>query len=228
MPSTVTTLDPNRYEKVLTLGAVLMVNLLIISQVAGFFLSLCLGYLGSTATQPPWNRFQGVLLTVAVLGVLYFAWRVLWKVGRIGNQYLEYRARRILSRRRDAVVDPLSHNTIFVELLEREKIGRPALDDASDVGFLLVDPRRRRILFEGGATRWFLEADDVVDCFPEKLQTGDIQRHLVLLYVDLGDDNEPVEMCFSPRYSSGKFGNRKRMQQIEEIVDGIHAIMREG
>src|SRR5262249_50755729 len=85
----------------------------------------------------------------------------------------------------------------FVQHIPRKKWDVSIGENASDVGLLLLDYRRRVLLFEGDAERWVIPARSICSFKLEQFTPANglafLNRHtVVMLRVDLDDENDLV------------------------------------
>jgi len=215
----ITQLDEQQYVRILSWRSMVITNLLCLWPVACIVASLAI--IAILNGKAPWTVSQIALALIAMIAIVFATFRTLFNVGWEANRYLERRAHDIISRRPDRVVDPMNPDRVFVEVVPRKNWNQPKLEDAADVGFFRIDRGERRVLFEGGSERWIIRAADIISCHFEKFMASQFMpRFMIVLGIDKGDSSV-VEKCFSPRYSSGIFGNRKRKERAQAIVRDI-------
>jgi hypothetical protein len=87
--------------------------------------------------------------------------------------YLFHKARTELLQRPDTIVDPNDPEAIFVEVIPRRNWGQLALQNAEDIGFLLLDTSKRQVLFEGDNKRYRIPARAVLSCEVELMNPNE-------------------------------------------------------
>ena len=114
-------------------------------------------HLGSNEVVDPRRLVGGIALAVVCLTIGLFAGYLgLKNPGVIANRFLHWRARRAFAGRRAKLVDidkPTDLPTFFVQRIPRENWGKHMLENATDTGFLQIDPRRNEVRFEGDVER---------------------------------------------------------------------------
>lgn len=80
------------------------------------------------------------------------------------TRYLRKVVRNEIARRTATVVDVHDPDALLVEMVPKMNWGKMMLDDAADVGLMVIDQQRREIRFEGDKERWRIPAAAIVDC----------------------------------------------------------------
>ena len=70
------------------------------------------------------------------------------------------------------LVEPNDPDALFVEVVPKLNWGKAMLENASDIGLLLVDQARREVRFEGDKERWRVPAASITSCEIEKFVHG--------------------------------------------------------
>jgi len=107
----------------------------------------------------------GVLVLTAVAGMLFDS-----SFG--SNRRLRRAFKAELARRSGVLVEPDDPDALFVEVVPKLNWGKAMLDNASDIGLLVVDKARRELRFEGDKERWRVPAESVTSCEVEKYVHG--------------------------------------------------------
>jgi hypothetical protein len=107
----------------------------------------------------------GALLLTALTGMLFDS-----SFG--GNRSLRNAFKSELARRTGVLVEPNDPDALFVEVVPKLNWGKAMLDNASDIGLLLVDQARREVRFEGDKERWRVPAASITSCEVEKFVHG--------------------------------------------------------
>jgi hypothetical protein len=165
--------------KILTLPTKLLENGAFLVQFVLFWgvtlVPAILGGLAATGTLWPagWEpSFVPVLVGLAASGGL--AWVAFGRVQRNpwSSGYTFQKTVAELSQRPDPLVDPRNAEAIFTEVIPRRNWGQISLQNADDLGLLVVDAERRQLLFEGDAKRYRVPAAAVVSCEVELMNPG--------------------------------------------------------
>lgn len=103
----------------------------------------------------------GIVVTLAssILGLIYPG---------TGGAYLRRVAVRTIRQRPGAIVSPEAKDSLFVDVVPRSNWNRMMLENAADIGFLVVDLERREIRFEGDRQRYRIPAESMCSCTLEK------------------------------------------------------------
>jgi hypothetical protein len=107
---------------------------------------------------------------IALLGG--WIWYSLNFASYLPSIYLHSVARRALKQRPNAWVEADNPDVMYVQVIPRSHWGKIMLENASDVGYLLVEKTRRVILFEGDRERWRIPAEAVISCEIEHFSPG--------------------------------------------------------
>jgi hypothetical protein len=107
-------------------------------------------------------------------GVLLVGW--IWYGLRyesfLPSVYIHRVARHEFRQRPDSWVDADNPDALYVQVIPRSRWTKIMLENAADLGFLLVDQARRVILFEGDRERWRIPAEAVISCDLEYFSPG--------------------------------------------------------
>jgi hypothetical protein len=133
--------------------------------VAIAFAPAVVGGLAATRQLFPGNRelsFAPVLVGLGVTAALcwFLGGRMLRKPW--SADYMFRRAQGQMRQRPEAIVDPNNPEAIFVEVVPRRNWGSIALQNAEDIGFLLLDTDRGQLLIEGDNKRYRIPAAAVL------------------------------------------------------------------
>ena len=107
----------------------------------------------------------GVLVLTAITGMLFDS-----SFG--ANRMLRKKFKSELARRTGVLVQPDDPDALFVEIVPKLNWGKMMLDNASDIGLLLVDKGRREIRFEGDKERWRVPVASLTACDVEHYVQG--------------------------------------------------------
>jgi hypothetical protein len=120
----------------------------------------------------------GVLVLTAITGMLFDS-----SFG--ANRRLRKKFKSELARRTGVLVQPDDPDALFVEIVPKLNWGKTMLDNASDIGLLLVDKGRREIRFEGDKERWRVPGASIsgndVECYTHGQGAGATKYYYVVL-----------------------------------------------
>jgi hypothetical protein len=88
------------------------------------------------------------------------------------SRYLYRLSREEIARRPDPWVSLADEQALYVQVIPRAHWNRMMIENASDVGLLLVDVERRQVLFEGDRERWRIPGDAIRSCVVESFIVG--------------------------------------------------------
>lgn len=150
-------------------------------------------------------------------------------------QYCLAMARNEIAMRPGAIVDPRDPQSVFVDVVPRERWTDIVADKASDGGFLLVDESRRQLLFEGIKQRYRIPAAAILHCEaePTQPQAGRfalyatvVQAHAADGAGDGGNALGVWEVPFMVRPTSfTRFSGAFRRQSCQELAERIRRLM---
>lgn len=146
----------------------------------------------------------GALIAAAVFSVVgSLAWTALY-VDWLPSKYFHAQARRAIAGRPDPLVNPDDPDAVFVQMIPRKNWGRVMLENAADVGLLLLDASRGVLLYEGDRERWMIPRESLVsfdleafDIGPSDPNGGPPAFWLVVLKANVG--GEVWEAPIAPR-----------------------------
>lgn len=88
---------------------------------------------------------------------------------RPGTAFVLGQLRRHVRERPDALVSPDELGVVAVEVIPRCNWNRAMLENATDIGFLKLDPEARELRFEGDRERYRIPADRLGPCSVEAI-----------------------------------------------------------
>ena len=143
----------------------------------------------------------------------------------LGNRYLRNLVRREFSRRSSLMVELNDPEAVFVEVVPKTNWGKMMLDNASDVGLLLVDRSKREIRFEGDKERWRIPVAAITYCqFEEYVHAHGNSKTRIFYVVLRANRSEGFwEVPVRPRSGLGMLsGKRKRATwKLFEAIESI-------
>ena len=141
-----------------------------------------------------------------------------------GNRRLRRLARREFARRTGCFVSPEDPDALFVEVVPKLNWAKMTLENASDIGFLLVDRPRRQLLFEGDRERWRVPAAAITFCAVEEFVHGKGTAGALRIYFTVLRANRPNQFWEAPireRGATGKFLAHKRKKRALKLTAAI-------
>lgn len=233
----ITPLPEDHAGKMLTRKNILIASafslLVVVALFGGLILALCGMFIGFPDHPPadgvsPQDKALGVVM--AVLGFVLFLGSLgisLVNPGFLGNRFWRKLLRREFARRTSMAVDVNDPDALFVEIVPKLNWGKTMLENASDMGLLVVDRGRRELRFEGDKERWRIPAAAIASCQFDKYvyRRG---NHSVTIYfatVRANHRNGFWEAPIRERIGYGLFSRRqkKSAQQMFEAIEGIRA-----
>jgi hypothetical protein len=172
----------------------------------------------------PVEKFIGFgMIAVGIVGMFLGITVALGNPSYLANRYLQKRLRRELARRPKRIVDPGNPEALFVEIVPKANWGRLMLDNASDVGLLLLDRAKREILFEGDHERFRISVDALTYCGFEEFVYKQGHSTSRYYHVVLRIEN-PTQFWEAPlrlRTGTGPGGTKKRKKKMTLLFDSI-------
>jgi len=138
------------------------------------------------------------------------------------NRMLKQKLKRELANRPSPLVDPNDPSALFVEIVPKANWGRTMLDNASDIGLLIVDRGRREVRFEGDKERYRIPAAALMSCEVESYTFGKAQLYFVVLN---GRQRDGVwEAPFRERRGAGRARSKQEADAMK-LCAGIKEMM---
>ena len=145
--------------------------------------------------------------------------------GFLANRYLRKLFLSELARRTSVAVDANDPDALFVEIVPKLNWGRMMLENASDIGLLVVDRGRRELRFEGDKERWRIPAAAIASCEFEKYvyRRGNHSATIYFAIVRANHRNGFWEAPIRERMGTGLFSGRqkKSAQRLFEAIESI-------
>lgn len=179
------------------------------------------------AVGPPLAQLLGgTLVAVGALFASVCGYVGLQYPSFLGNIYLLRLARREFLWRPDLLVDPNNPDAVFVEVCPRQNWHQLKLETATDIGFLLVDTRRRQLLFEGDKERYRIPADALVACEMEQLNPMGGSFTLFMVVIHAQRDAALWELPIARRFHPVRdISVDRRRQRALELRDHIRTLI---
>ena len=237
----ITPVPSDHAGKVMTRKTLVIASLFSFGVLGGFFGGMGLllwGLLTAFPDHPPLEgvspEAKGFGITLMIAGIALFC--VSLAIAFIdssvmGNRYVRKVLRRELERRTSTLVDVNDPDALFAECVPKLNWGKMMLDNASDVGLLVVDRQKREVRFEGDTERWRIPAASITygefEVFVRR------QGHAVtrIFYVVLRVNHRGGfwEAPIRPRGSLGLFsGKRKKAtRQLFEAIESIRGVRKD-
>ena len=229
-------------RKVLTKTSIAMGNLATLSTLVAFFGSIgamvggiyLWGAIDSFRFSPhvtPLSEVAGLTLSAACFVLFCLSVYIgLKNSGVAGNRYYSFRSRNSIATRLDKWVDPHRPTDLaryFVGIVPRERWGKLAMEMATDIGFVEIDPRRGEIRFEGDVQRYRIPIPGIANCqmvcYFSTAGTSQIEYWAVVVQGNTAAG--PWEAPLAPRVTKwlARPGSQKILAQ--ELHDKISALM---
>jgi len=181
--------------------------------------------------KPLWNlpkdQAQHVFIAGAVLMVVFAAYCLIFP-SLLPSFYIRRISEKNIGRRRDAIVKPGS-DAAWVDIIPRENWDRMMFENASDIGFVVVDTQRKEIRFEGDKERYRIPAraiqscELVKSCLAKNASRKAIGSWIVL--VRAYDGQKIWEAPFAPRFVSGRSNDKRKLVVAQSLQKQIQDIM---
>jgi hypothetical protein len=177
-PAEIISLGSEHQGKVLTRKMIWIGNGFALAGLVGFLGGMLLLAFGATLLEKVGKGTSdakgfGIALCVAGgVAVLTALAGILFDSSFGGNRMLRKKFRAELQRRTGVFVQPDDPDALFVEIVPKLNWGKMMLDNASDIGLLVVDKARREIRFEGDKERWRLPGAGITGCEVEHYVQG--------------------------------------------------------
>jgi hypothetical protein len=141
------------------------------------------------------------------------------------NRYIRKALHQELGHRTSLLVDPNDPDAIFAECVPKMNWGKIMLDNAADVGLLVVDQQKREIRFEGDKERWRIPAAAITYCQLEVFvrQQGHTRSKIFYAVIRANHRNGFWEAPLRPRGKLGLFSGRRKKatQQLFQSIENI-------
>ena len=143
-----------------------------------------------------------------------------------GNRWLRKAFRAELARRAGLLVDAHDPDARFVEVVPKLNWGKMMLDNASDIGLLIVDRARRELRLEGDKERWRIPGGSITHCEVEKYVQGHGEGAVKMFYVVLRATRRDGfwEAPIRERSAFGLLSSRKRRKLADQLAAAIQGI----
>jgi len=230
---TVAPIDDASAGKILSKKPILIGNALTLLPVlflfGGIGLAMMAGKLGFAevpkGVQPAFDPRLAAILTGCgiVVAVIGDAWGF-FKPSLLGEAYLRGLARSEIGSRPDRIVDPDDPKAALVQIVPRSNWKRLMLETATDMGYLLIDVKRREVLFEGDRERIRMPADAIQSCDVEAVAVAagtsaqTFPYYIVLICLQ---GNDLTELSFAHRLGLSKYGANLRNQRATATQEAL-------
>ncbi len=152
-----------------------------------------------------------------VLSIRNLSWSMNWYVRKL--------LRDEVCQRPDKIVRPEAPDATFVEVVNPGNINKIRLDDADDVGFIVVDEARREIRFEGDRERWRIPFAAIHAAKPF-IKTSDLSiglksiRSFITLTIAIPGGTRDLTIGFRA-VSAVRNANKDRRQFVDRCTEAI-------
>jgi hypothetical protein len=234
----ITTAPADQSGKVLARKTVVIASLFSFALLIGLFAGLGLMLGGIFLGFPDHPPVEGVSpgakqlgISLIIVGGVSFGVSIVISLidsSMFGNRYIRKVLLQELSRRTSLMVDPNDPDALFVECVPKMNWGKMMLDNAADVGLLVVDRQKREIRFEGDRERWRIPAAAITYCQFEVFvqRQGHAKTKIYYAVVRANHRGGFWEAPIRPRGKLGLFsGRRKRAtQQLFQAIEDIRGV----
>ena len=231
----ITPLPEEHAGKILTRKTVLIASALSFFILLGFFAGVGLLFWGWITAFPDSPPPDGVSPRAKALGITLMSSGGIWLCFSLTvmlidssfffNHYIRRQLSREFSRRTSMLVDLNDPEALFVERVPKTNWGKMMLDNAGDIGLLVVDRSRREIRFEGDKERWRIPTAAISSCqFEEFVQRqGDAKTRIFYVVLQANYRDGFWEAPIRPRGNLGFFSG-KRKKATRELFEAIENI----
>jgi hypothetical protein len=227
LPVEIKAVEPEYAGRILSRGMLWGGAILTFAPLLTFFGGLGLLAWATTILEgvvPPVEKFTAFgMIAVGIIGMVLGITVALGNPTYLANRYLQKRLRRELARRPKRIVDPGNPEALFVEIVPKANWGRLMLDNASDVGLLLLDRAKREILFEGDHDRFRISVDAITYCGFEEFVYRQGHSTSRYYHVVLRIEN-PTQFWEAPirlRAGAGFGGTKKRKKKMTLLFNSV-------
>lgn len=163
--------------------------------------------------------YGGIVILPAVF-VMITILSIVMRDDQLSQKFLLRTAKRVFKMRPELFVDPDDPEALFVQVIPRANWSKTMAERASDIGFLLADPQRRVLIFEGDNERWVIPARSVVSIAIESYQETKRSPSVNIVVLALNTVKGPVEYPIAPRMRGKKyFRSSKRDTRVLELFN---------
>ena len=231
-------LGPDHAGKIMTRKTVLIGNAFALFGLIGIFGGIGFLVWGGMTAFPDHPPEDGISPTTKEIGIALMILGGLLAcsalVGMVtdtsflGNRYLRKLLHREIARRTSVQVEPADPDALFVEIVPKLNWGKMMLENASDVGLLLLDRSKRELRFEGDNERWRIPASAITHCeveeFVYRQGEGKTRRYYVVLRANHrnGFWEAPVRERGGSGMRSGQ--QKKKARRLYESIQEIRGI----
>jgi hypothetical protein len=79
------------------------------------------------------------------------------------SRFMLRQARRAFELRADPAVDWNDPDLVFVDIIPRINWGKTMMENATDIGFLELNQKKRELIFEGDRERYWIPVDSILE-----------------------------------------------------------------
>jgi hypothetical protein len=224
--------------QVLSRKTKIIANLFSFALLIGFFAGMGLMLGGIFLAFPDHPPAEGISPATKLLGIILITFGGMWLCvsmaitfidsSMVGTRYARKVLLQELSRRTSLMVDPNDPDAIFVESVPKMNWGKMMLDNAGDVGLLVVDQQKREIRFEGDKERWRIPAAAITysqfEVFVQ--QQGHSKTKYYYAVVRVNHRGGFWEAPIRPRGKTGLFSGRRKKatRRLFEAIETIRGV----
>ena len=180
----------------------------------------------TSQTKKPLNI---ILLSIGFLLIIFSA---LVSMRDIKNRWLRHVARREIKSRSDRLIDPDTPDTRFVEVVPKSNWSiKNMQENATDVGFLVIDHQNKIMLFEGDNERYRIPSKAIIKCEQDFYSRSttitkygtryEVRFYFVVVTMKVSEQSR-VEVPFRIRISKGAFTDKNQSNGNYEFLREIN------
>lgn len=176
-----------------------------------------------TLTEPLAWAAMGVGVVFTLVG----GFVLMYMPQAIPSYVYKKKMREAIADRKDALFNHDDPEAIYVKWAPREQWHEIMLDDAADVGLMLIDRTTNTLMFEGDSYRHVVPGDVIVSTRTEFGGNANEPFTLVVLELPEAYVNAP-ELCYEYKQLRGMFSHYAGKRQAEALKLRIDEIVGEG
>jgi hypothetical protein len=149
------------------------------------------------------------------------------------SRFMLRRTRHAFELRANPAVDLNDPDLFFVDIIPRINWVKAMMENASDIGFLEINARRRELIFEGDRERYWIPVESILEVKHEfwaaptkhQLQSSPTLSHVVVVRAMTADG--PWETWFYRRHNMFRMQTpKRRLADSMELESKIRELMR--
>jgi hypothetical protein len=226
--------EPNDAGTVLTRANAIKQTIVgVFSVFGGFVLALApVGVLAALDPKPPEWAYGIALVWMFACMAINLGW-MLFFARYPTSRFMLGQTRRAFELRANPAVDLNDPDLVFVDIIPRHNWGKVMMENATDIGFLQLDARRRQLIFEGDRERYWIPVESILEVKHEfwaeavqhQLQSSPTLNHLIVVRAMTA--RGPWETWFYQRQNHFRiYTAKRRLADALELENKIRDLMR--